>query len=72
MRIDRLRGIVFGAGVAAALGFGAAQAAAAPGGAPGERRLVCDDLACLDYCERAGYSYGICRTDGSCRCGPPR
>lgn len=51
--------IAFGALVAAALGYGATEALAAPPAA--EARLACDDLQCANDCVEAGGSWGVCR-----------
>jgi hypothetical protein len=48
---------LFAAGVAAALGFGALQAA------PAEALAApppCTDQYCNDYCTGRGYAYGFC------------
>jgi hypothetical protein len=48
-----------------ALGFGAAQAFAAPGVAPkhGAARRSCDQAFCDNTCRSHGYSVGLCETD---------
>jgi hypothetical protein len=56
---------VFAAGTAAALGFGAAQAFAAPRTAT--RAAVCGDERCDAICVSRGFAYGDCST-GACRC----
>jgi hypothetical protein len=53
------------AGAAGALGFGAAQALAAPAAATSA--LSCSDERCDAICVSRGYAYGDCST-GACRC----
>ena len=55
----------FGLAVAGALGFGAAQAVAAP---PTAERAVCNDRLCNRVCQTAGFIGGFCGSDGSCNC----
>ncbi len=58
---------VFGAGTAAALGFGGAQALAAPAPAStGEK--VCNDEVCRQVCLAANNNGGFCSTRGLCVC----
>ena len=65
--MHRLRGWLFGAGVAAALGFGGAQAFASPApAAAGER--VCNSQLCNRICQSIGTIGGFCTSDGSCVC----
>ena len=59
-----LRKGLFCAAVAGALGFGGAQAVAAPGAAA---RAACSDERCDAICVSRGYAYGDCST-GACRC----
>lgn len=57
---------VFGAGVMAALGFGAAQAVAAP---VAEEGRVCNPQVCNRICQAIpGSIGGFCTSDGSCQC----
>jgi hypothetical protein len=56
---------LFSAATVSALGFGAAQAFAAPS-APA-RATVCGDERCDAICVSKGYAYGDCST-GACRC----
>jgi hypothetical protein len=56
---------VLSAGAAGALGFGAAQAFAAPAAATA--KLSCSDEHCDANCVSRGYAYGDCST-GACRC----
>lgn len=56
---------LFSASMAAALGFGAAQAFATPGTAA--RVAACSDERCDANCVSRGYAYGDCST-GACRC----
>lgn len=66
MKIQRMRGWVFGAGTVAALGFGGAQAMAAPAAA--EAR-ACDPQVCNRVCQAIpGSIGGFCTSDGSCQC----
>ena len=55
---------LFSAGAAGALGFGAAQATAAPAAT---QALSCSDERCDANCVSRGYAYGDCST-GACRC----
>jgi hypothetical protein len=58
---------VFGAGMAAALGFGGAQAMAAPAPAA-PREDVCDDV-CNRFCKTFNpYGGGFCNDAGICFC----
>lgn len=56
-------------GVAAALGFGAAQAFAAPGAAA-ERAARCTDGTCNSRCVNLGYAGGRC-VGATCTCFTP-
>lgn len=68
MKIERMRRWVFGAGTVAALGFGGAQAMAAPAAADGEAR-VCNPQVCNRVCQAIpGSIGGFCTSDGSCQC----
>jgi hypothetical protein len=59
---------VFGAGTVAALGFGGAQAVAAPAPAA-EQAKVCNAQACNRICQAIpGSIGGFCTSDGSCVC----
>ena len=64
--ISRLPRLALAAAVAAALGFGARAAAAAPS-APHESRPACFDIDCKKACQSLGYSGGVC-IDDACRC----
>lgn len=58
---------VFGAGMGAALGFGALQAAAAP--APAQvGDGVCNARLCDRVCQTLGSIGGVCNPDGFCVC----
>ena len=61
----RLRKGLLAAVVAGALGFGVAQALAAPAGAAAANS--CSDERCDAICVSRGYAYGDCST-GACRC----
>lgn len=66
----RVRRWVFGAGTVAALGFGGAQALAAPApaaAAAGEK--VCDDRVCDRVCDLTNRGLGgFCSSTGICVC----
>lgn len=64
--IQRIRGLVLGAGVAGALGFGASQALAGPAAAPGATQ-TCVAAVCAGQCLLRGYDRSVCR-DGVCIC----
>ena len=51
------------------LGFGAAQAFAAPASSE-QTRLACDFFTCDESCRAAGYSAGSCTYKDVCRCYP--
>lgn len=55
----------FGAAVAGILGFGTAQAVAAPSA---RAEASCDLLGCNDYCVERGYLGGNCTLKGQCIC----
>jgi hypothetical protein len=61
----RARGWLFGAGLAAALGFGGAQAVAAP--APAAAR-ACNPAGCNQSCQAQGGISGRCTDAGLCAC----
>lgn len=58
---------LFGAAVAAALGFGATQALAAPAADAGAQQ-VCNAQLCNRICQAIGTIGGTCTPDGSCVC----
>jgi hypothetical protein len=66
--IRTMRGWVFGAATAAALGFGGTQALAAPApAAPGEK--VCDEEVCDRICDLLNRGFGgFCSSAGTCVC----
>jgi hypothetical protein len=67
MKITTMRRWVFGAGTAAVLGFGGAQALAAPAPAStGEK--VCNGRLCNRICQSLGSIGGVCNPDGFCVC----
>jgi hypothetical protein len=67
MKIATVRRWVFGAGMAAALGFGGTQALAAPAAAPtGDQ--VCNERLCDRLCQSLGSIGGVCNPDGFCVC----
>ncbi len=55
---------IFGAGIVAALGIGAAQAVAAPVVTPAS---ACHPEACLNTCSSKGFDSGYC-SGGACHC----
>jgi hypothetical protein len=59
---------VFGATTAAALGFGGAQALAAPAPAPVAQDKVCSDELCNQVCLATNNNGGFCSTRGLCVC----
>ena len=63
----RARGWVFGVGLAAALGFGGAQAVAAPAAAHDEAR-ACSPAGCDRSCKAQGGISGRCTDAGLCAC----
>ena len=62
----KLRGWLFGVGLAAALGFGGAQAVAAP--APGGEARACNPTGCNASCQAQGGISGRCTDAGLCAC----
>ncbi|HEX5871559.1 MAG TPA: hypothetical protein VFY65_14130 [Longimicrobium sp.] len=67
MKMTAVRRWVFGAGTAVALGFGGAQAFAAP--APAAREKVCDDAVCDRICDLTNRGLGgFCSSTGICVC----
>jgi hypothetical protein len=67
MKIATVRRWVFGAGTAAALGFGGAQALAAP--APAQAEGVCNDRVCDRVCDLTNRGLGgFCSSTGICVC----
>lgn len=67
--IRRVRNVLFAAGVAAALGFGASQAVASPPPCPLTSFGSCSNQAnCERTCERAGYPVGRGCVEGCCYC----
>jgi hypothetical protein len=68
MKMTTVRRWVFCAGMVAALGFGGAQALAAP--APSARgEKVCDDAVCDRVCDLTNRGLGgFCSSTGICVC----
>jgi hypothetical protein len=69
----RVRNVVFSLATTLALGFGAAQAFAAPGAAAGAAVQACTSLQsyrCGQDCKSRGYPWGTCAElpDGSTYC----
>jgi hypothetical protein len=60
------RGVV-GAGTVTALGFGGAQAIAAPA-PPSAGGTVCNERLCDRVCQSLGSIGGVCNPDGFCVC----
>jgi hypothetical protein len=63
----RMQRGVFAAAMAAALGFGGAQAFATPASAPADGMRACSSGQCSRDCRRAGYDGGFC-DQGGCIC----
>jgi hypothetical protein len=63
----RARGWLLGAGLAAALGFGGAQAVAAPAAAQDQAR-ACNPTGCNSWCQAQGGISGRCTDAGLCAC----
>jgi hypothetical protein len=59
---------VFGAGMAAALGFGGAQAMAAPTDAARDEARACNPTGCDRSCRAQGGISGRCTDAGLCAC----
>lgn len=57
----------FALATAASLGFGAAQAFAAPAAAAAET-AVCTNAECNTWCRSQGYDGGICAGSWGCAC----
>ena len=70
MRVTRrtIRGGLFAAGVAAALGFGGAQAAAAPRSDTLDEARACNPTGCDRSCRARGGISGRCTDAGLCAC----
>jgi hypothetical protein len=66
-RTKTVRRWTFAAGITAALGFGGAQALAAPAPAAGPS-AVCNEQACHRICLLISPFGGGCTPDGSCVC----
>jgi hypothetical protein len=66
----RLSASLFGAAVAGALVFGAAQALAAPAARPAQAERLCSDPERKVYCRQPGYLWGDCGWSGigPCEC----
>lgn len=63
--MNRMRRRIFALAMAAAMGFGGAQAFASPAAASGERACVAGK--CRQDCRKIGYDEGVC-DQGSCIC----
>lgn len=69
MTTGAIRRRVFGAAMAAALGFGATQALAAPASGVDADAHVCNPQVCNRICQSIpGSIGGFCTADGSCQC----
>jgi hypothetical protein len=67
MKVLTARRAVLGAGTAVVLGFGGAQALAAP--APASTgQAVCNERLCDRLCQSVGSIGGVCNPDGFCVC----
>jgi hypothetical protein len=64
----KARGWLFGAGLAAALGFGGAQAVAAPGPMQDDAARKCNPTSCNASCQAQGGISGRCTDAGLCAC----
>ncbi|HEX2210244.1 MAG TPA: hypothetical protein VHG93_21385 [Longimicrobium sp.] len=64
----RSRGWLFGLGLAAALGFGGAQAAAAPSPGTDDQARACNPTGCDRSCRAQGAISGRCTDAGLCAC----
>lgn len=64
----KARGWLFGLGMAAALGFGGAQAVAAPAPAAGDEARACNPTGCNASCQAQGGISGRCTDAGLCAC----
>jgi hypothetical protein len=69
-RTINLRQALFAAGVLGCLGFGSAQAFAAPQTAVAPAAF-CNDTVCAASCIAKGYRSGYCTTDRGCYCYRP-
>jgi hypothetical protein len=63
-----MRNWAFGAGLAAALGFGGAQALAAPADAGRAEARACNPTGCNQSCRAQGGISGRCTDAGLCAC----
>ncbi|HYW10590.1 MAG TPA: hypothetical protein VE871_01505 [Longimicrobium sp.] len=63
----RMQRGVFAAAMAAALGFGGAQAFASPAAAAADESRACSSGQCTQECRRIGYNVGVCES-GTCVC----
>jgi hypothetical protein len=64
-----IRGWLYAAGVAAALGFGGTQAVAAPGpGSSADQARACNPTGCNQSCRAQGGISGRCTDAGLCAC----
>lgn len=66
LRSIDVRRLVFAAGVLGSMGFGSAQAFAAP--RPAAPAGVCEQNVCNALCISRGYHYGICYSHSGCVC----
>jgi hypothetical protein len=64
----KARGWLFGVGLAAALGFGGAQAVAAPAPGAGDQARACNPRGCNAGCQAQGAISGRCTDAGACIC----
>jgi hypothetical protein len=67
-RTRTVRRWAFGAGMAAALGFGGAQALAAPADAARDEARACNPTGCNRSCQAQGGISGRCTDAGLCAC----
>jgi hypothetical protein len=65
----RIRNTVFSLATVLTLGFGAAQAFAAPSAPQKGAAMACNISTCMWLCQRSGYSAGFCEEfNGSSYC----
>jgi hypothetical protein len=64
----KARGWLLGAATAAALGFGGAQAVAAPGPVGEDQARACNPTGCNAHCQAQGGISGRCTDAGLCAC----
>jgi hypothetical protein len=63
----RMQRAAFAAALAAAMGFGGAQAFASPSASTTDETRACASGQCTQECRKIGYNVGVCE-QGSCVC----